>query len=54
MEMVLGKGVVGGSEVVEEKVDLESMPDCAPKIWVMEGSTVEDANKMMGRSKGEW
>ena len=45
MDMVLGKGVVGGSEVVEEKGDSEPMPSCAPKIWGMEGSMVDDANK---------
>ena len=44
MEKVLGKGVVGGSEVVEEKVDPESMPGCAPGNWGMEGSTVDDGN----------
>jgi hypothetical protein len=45
MDMVLRKGVACGSETVEEKGDLESMPSCAPKIWGMEGSTVDDANK---------
>ena len=31
--------------LVEEKVDPEPMPDCAPENWVMEGSTVDDANR---------
>ena len=31
MEKVPGKGVVGGSEVVEEKVDMEMNPSCAPE-----------------------
>ena len=44
MEKVPGKGVAGGSEVVEEKFDSEPMPGCAPDNWGMEGSTVEDAN----------
>ena len=44
MEQVPGKGVAGGSEVVEEKVDLELMPDCAPGNWGMEGLTVDDGN----------
>ena len=44
MEKVPGKGVAGGSEVVEEKVDLEPMPGCAPGNWGTEGSTVDDAN----------
>lgn len=44
MEKVLGKGVAGGSEVVEENIDLEMNPDCAPDNWGMEGSMVEDAN----------
>ena len=34
-----------GSEVVEEKVDLEPMPGCAPENWGMEGSMVDDANR---------
>ena len=29
MEKVPGKGVAGGSEVVEEKADLETNPGCA-------------------------
>ena len=45
MEMVPGKGIAGGSEVVEEKVDPEPMPGCAPENWGMEGSTVDDANR---------
>ena len=45
MDMVPGKGVAYGSEAVEEKGDLESMLGCAPEIWGMEGSTVDDANK---------
>ena len=45
MDMVLGKGVACESEVVEEKGDSEPMPDCAPEIWGMEGSTVDDATK---------
>ena len=45
MDMVPGKGVSCGSEVVEEKGDPEPMPGCAPEIWGMEGSTVDDANK---------
>jgi len=44
MEKVPGKGVVGGSEVVEENVDLETNLDCAPNNWGMEGSTIDDAN----------
>ena len=44
MEKVPGKGVVGGSEVVEENVDSEMNPGCAPDNWGMEGSTVDDAN----------
>ena len=44
MEKVPGKGVASGSEVVEENVDLEMNPGCAPDNWGMEGSTVEDAN----------
>ena len=44
MEKVLGKGVAGGSEVVEENVDPEKNPSCAPDNWGMEGSMVEDAN----------
>ena len=44
MEKVLGKGVAGGSEVVEENVDPETNPGCAPDNWGMEGLTVEDAN----------
>ena len=45
MEKVPRKGVAGGSEVVEEKVDPEPMLGCAPENWGMEGSTVEDANR---------
>ena len=30
MEKVPGKGVAGGSEVVEENVDPETNPGCAP------------------------
>ena len=45
MDKVPGKGVVDGSEVVEEKVNLEPIPGCAPKNCGMEGSTVDDANK---------
>ena len=44
MEKVLGKGVAGGSEVVEENVDPETNPGCAPDNLGMEGSTVEDVN----------
>ena len=32
MDKVPRKGVACGSEVVEEKSDLELMPDCAPKV----------------------
>ena len=45
MDIVPRKGVACRREVVEEKGDPESMPSCAPKIWGMEGSTVDDANK---------
>ena len=45
MEKVLRKGVVGGSEVVEEKVDPETNLGCALENWGMEGSTVDDANR---------
>ena len=45
MEMVPGKGVACGSEVVEEKGDLEQIPGCSLEIWGMEGSIVDDANK---------
>ena len=31
--------------LVEEKVDLELMPGCAPENWVMEGSIIDDANR---------
>ena len=44
MDMVPGKGVACGSEVVEENSDPELMPGCAPEIWGMEGLTVDDAN----------
>ena len=44
MEKVPGKGVAGGSEVVEENVYLETNPGCAPDNWGMEGSTSDDAN----------
>ena len=44
MDMVPGKGVACGSEVVEEKGDPEPMPGYAPEICGMEGSTVDDAN----------
>ena len=44
MEKVLGKGVVGGSEVVVENVYLKTNLGCAPDNWGMEGSMVEDAN----------
>ena len=47
MEKVLGKGVAGGSEVVEENVDPETNPGCAPENWSTEGSTVDDANSDM-------
>ena len=47
MEKVPRKGVAGGSEVVEENVDLEMNPGCAPNNWGMEGSTVDDANSDM-------
>ena len=45
MENVPGKGVASGSEVVEENVDPEPMPGCAPGNWGMEGSTVDDTNR---------
>ena len=45
MEKVPGKGVVGGSEVGEEKVDPEMNLGCAPNHWGIEGSTVDDANR---------
>ena len=44
MEKVPGKGVAGGSEVVEEKGYPEPMSGYAPDNWGMEGSTVDDAN----------
>ena len=44
MEKVLGKGVAGGSEVGEEKVDPEMNPGCALDNWGIEGSMVDDAN----------
>ena len=46
MEKVPRKGVAGGSEVMEEKIDPEPMPGCAPEIWGMEGSTVDDASNV--------
>ena len=45
MEKVSGKGVAGGSEVEEEKFDLEPMPSCALVNWGIEGSIVDDANR---------
>ena len=45
MEKVPGKGVAGGSEVAEEKVDPELRPSCDLGNWGMEGSTVDDANR---------
>ena len=42
MEKVPRKGVAGGSEVVEENVDPETNPGCAPDNCGTEGSTVED------------
>ena len=45
MEKVPGKGVAGGSEVVEEKGDPEPMSGCASGNWGMEGSMVDDANR---------
>ena len=45
MEMVPRKGVAGGSEAGEEKVDPETNPSCAPDNWGIEGSTVDDANR---------
>ena len=45
MDMVPGKGVACGNEVVEENGDPEPMPSCAPEIWGMEGSIVDNANK---------
>ena len=45
MEKVLGKGVAGGSEVMEEKVDPQTNPSCAPDNWGIEGSRIDDANR---------
>ena len=45
MEKVPGKGLACGSDVDEEKRDLESMPSCAPNVCRMEGSTVVDVNE---------
>ena len=45
MEKVPRKGVVGGSEVVEENIDPETILGCAPDNWGMEGSAIEDANR---------
>ena len=45
MEKVPRKGVARGSEVVEENVDSELNPSCAPGNWGMEGSMVDDANR---------
>ena len=45
MDKILGKGVACGSDVDEEKSDMESMPDCAPKVCGMEGLTVVDVNE---------
>ena len=44
MDTVPGKGVAYGSEVVEEKSDLEPMPGCAPEIWGMDRFTIDGAN----------
>jgi hypothetical protein len=44
MEKVPGKGVAGGSDVVEENVDPEMNPVCTPDNLGMEGSTVEHVN----------
>ena len=51
MEKVPRKGVACRSDVDEEKSDLESMPDCAPKVCGMEGLTVVDVNE--GPTLGE-
>jgi hypothetical protein len=45
MDKVPGKGVACGSDVDEEKSDLELMPNCAPKVCGMEGSTIVDVNE---------
>ena len=45
MDKVPRKVVSCGSEVFEEKNDLEPMIGCAPKVGGMEGLTVVDGNK---------
>ena len=45
MDKVPGKGVACGSNVDEEKRDLEQISSCAPNVCGMEGSTVIDVNE---------
>ena len=45
MDKVPGKGVACGSDVDEEKSDLEPMPSCAPNVCGMEGSIFIDVNE---------
>ena len=51
MEKVPRKGVAYGSDLDEEKSDLELMLDCAPKVCGMEGTIVVDVNE--GPTLGE-
>ena len=52
MDKVPRKGVAYGSDVDEEKSDPEPMPNCAPKVCEMEGSTVVDVNE--GSTWDKW
>ena len=45
MDKVPRKGVACGTDVDEEKRDLEPMPGCAPSVCGMEGSTIVDVNE---------
>ena len=48
MEKVPGKGVACGSEVDEEKSDLEPMPSCSPEVCGMEGLTIVNEGPTLG------